>query len=83
MQHDGLTRLTDEHLRTLYRKIYRKALNCPFQRRDLLNAGLNPQAEEGDMLFGLEEPAVRAVILAVLAEREAVRRRLPSTPAGA
>lgn len=76
MQHEGLTRLTDEHLRTLYKQVYRGGLSCPFQRRDLLNLGLNPQAEEGDMLFGLEEPAVRAVILAVLAEREAVRRRL-------
>lgn len=70
MKDKGLTRLTSEHLRTLYRHVYRGTLACPFQRRDLLSLGLNPQAEEGESLFGLSEPAVRAVILAVLAERD-------------
>lgn len=76
MQHDGLTRLTDEHLKTLYKHVYRGTLTCPFQRRDLLSLGLNPQAEEAEMLFGLAEPAVRAVVLAVLAERANFKRRL-------
>ena len=71
--HDALTRVTSDQLRTLYRQIYRGELECPFDRRALLNRGLNPQAEECDLLFGLEEPGVRAVITAVLAERE--RRR--------
>lgn len=66
---DGLTRVTSDQLRALYRQVYRGELTCPFDRRALLSRGLNPQAEECDMLFGLDEPGVRAVIAAVLAER--------------
>lgn len=67
---DALTRVTSDQLRTLYRQIYRGELACPFDRRALLNRGLNPQAEECDVLFGLHEKGVRAVIVSVLAERE-------------
>jgi hypothetical protein len=70
MNGKGLTKLTSDHLRTLYRHVYRGTLSCPFQRKDLLSMGLNPQAEEGEVLFDLDEKAVRAVILSVLAERE-------------
>ena len=67
---DALTRVTSDQLRTLYRQVYRGELECPFDRRALLCRGLNPQAEACDILFGLGEQGVRAVIASVLAERE-------------
>lgn len=68
----GLTKLSDEQLKHLMRKIYRGELSCPFSRVDLLARGLNAVAEEGDLLFNLEETAVRAVISATLAERRRI-----------
>ena len=74
----GLTKLTDEQLTKLLRSIYRGRLECPFGRSDLLMRGLNAVAEEGDLLFGLDERGVRAVISATLAERRALKQRLAS-----
>ena len=74
----GLTKLTDEQLAKLLRSIYRGELECPFGRSDLLMRGLNAAAEEGDLLFGLDERGVRAVISATLAERRALKQRLAS-----
>ena len=74
----GLTRLTNEQLKQLIKKIYTRELPCPFRRADLLMRGLNAIAEEGDLLFGLNEAGVCAVISATLAERRAVERRLSS-----
>ena len=65
----GLTRLSSHHLKQIIKKIYVGDLPCPFGRADLLMRGLNAVAEDGDILFGLEEAGVRAVITATLAER--------------
>ena len=65
----GLTKLSDEQLKKIFRLIYRGELACPFKRSDLLVRGLNAVAEEGDLLFGLNEAGVMAVIRATLAER--------------
>ena len=65
----GLTRLSTHHLTQIIKKIYAGELSCPFRRSDLLMRGLNAVAEDGDILFGLEEAGVRAVITATLAER--------------
>ena len=73
--HGGLTSLNDEQLKVILRKVYRKELSCPFYRSDLLLRGLNAVAEDGDLLFGLDEAGVRAVIAAVFAERRAVTQR--------
>lgn len=72
----GLSRLSDEQLKTILKKVYRKELSCPFGRSDLLIRGLNAVAEEGDLLFGLEEAGVRAVIGAIFAERRSYEQRL-------
>jgi hypothetical protein len=77
----GLTKLTDEQLKSLIRKIYRGELLCPFTRVDLLARGLNAVAEEGDLLFGLDEAGVRAVIAATLAERRRLQGVLMSASA--
>ena len=71
----GLTSLSDDQLKTILKKVYQKNLQCPFHRSDLLVRGLNAVAEEGDLLFGLNEAGVRAVISAVLSERRTVKQR--------
>lgn len=72
----GLTALNTEQLKHILKKVYLKELPCPFTRADLLVRGLNAVAEEGDLLFGLNEAGVRAVIAAALAERKAVEHRI-------
>ncbi len=72
----GLTSLSDEQLKVILKKVYTQELTCPFGRADLLMRGLNAVAEEGDILFGLDEPGVRAVISAVFAERRSTAQHI-------
>ena len=72
----GLTSLSDEQLKVVLKRVYSKELPCPFKRSDLLLRGLNAVAEEGDLLFGLDESGVKAVITAVISERRSVKRKL-------
>lgn len=65
----GLTELDTDQLTDLLRKVHHGTLPCPFSRATLLSMGLNVLAERGDLLFGLEARAVRAVLTAVIAER--------------
>ncbi|MEE2786979.1 MAG: hypothetical protein VX589_06535 [Myxococcota bacterium] len=65
----GLSRVPTDALKALLRHIYRKNLSCPFDRQSMLTMGLNQIAEDGSILCGLDESAVRAVIVCVLAER--------------
>jgi hypothetical protein len=80
MRAAGLTKVPNADLESLLRRIHRGELRCPFRRSDLLLAGMNHLADEGDLLIGLPEPGVRAVILAVLAERRARTRTSASAP---
>jgi len=77
--HGGLTSLNDKQLKVILKKVYRKELSCPFYRSDLLLRGLNAVAEDGDLLFGLDEAGVRAVIAAVFAERRSVAQKRVGT----
>ena len=76
----GLTAVSTIHLKQILKKVYLKELPCPFNRSDLLMRGLNAVAEEGDLLFDLDEAGVRAVIAATLAERRVLERRLGHKP---
>lgn len=67
----GLSRIPSEELRRLLRLSYQGALPSPLRRSDLLVRGLNLLAEEGELLIGLEQGALNAVLIAVLAERSA------------
>ena len=81
----GLSSLSDTQLKVILKKVYHKELLCPFGRSDLLMRGLNAIAEEGEVLFGLEESGVCAVISAVFAERRSSAehiRRLESALTG-
>ena len=72
----GLSSLSDEQLKAVLKRVYTRELKCPFGRSDLLMRGLNAVAEEGELLFGLEESGVRAVLSAVFAERRAIAYHL-------
>ena len=71
----GLTSLSTEQLKYILKLIYTGHLQCPFSRQDLLVRGLNGVAEEGDLLFNLEQRAAQSVIIAVLSERIVSARR--------
>ena len=71
----GLAALTDEHLKHALRLLTQGKLACPFKRSDLLLRGLNPLAEHGDLLFGLEERAVRSALIIALNERREATAR--------
>ena len=71
----GLSSLSDEQLKVVLQRVYTKELPCPFKRSDLLLRGLNAVAEDGDLLFGLDELGVKAVITAVLFERRSAQQK--------
>lgn len=66
----GLVALSDEQLKQALRAVIQGTLACPFKRSDLLLRGLNPLAEYGDLLFGLDERGVRATLVTAISERQ-------------
>ena len=71
----GLAALTDDQLKQALRALTQGKLPCPFKRSDLLLRGLNPLAEHGDLLFGLDERGVRATLVSALSERRSSSAR--------
>jgi hypothetical protein len=69
----GLTGVRDADLVRLFRAVHRGQLVCPFTRIGLTTAGLLGIADELDALRGLDAVAVKAVLIAVIAERRARR----------
>lgn len=65
----GLRDASTEHLRLVLKALYDGRLETPVNRERLANAGLLPIAERLDFLVGLGEEAVRASVVAALAER--------------
>lgn len=70
---EGLTRVPDADLEQMLRLIHRGILACPLDMPGLTAAGLFRLGDEVEILRGLDERAVKAVLIAVLAERR--RRR--------
>lgn len=78
----ALTDVPTEDLKKLLRHVHRGELPCPITADTLACVGLQFRGEPIlAALRGLDEPAVRAVLICVLAERktaeDALRRRLP------
>lgn len=71
----GLAALSDEQLKQALRALTQGKLPCPFKRSDLLLRGLNPLAEHGDLLFGLDARGVRAALVSALSERRQASAR--------
>jgi hypothetical protein len=67
----GLTQVATDDLKALLRHVHRGDLACPVTPEGLARVGLQDRTE-GILhgLRGLDEAGVRAVLVAVLAERE-------------
>ncbi|HEY8431167.1 MAG TPA: hypothetical protein VIL20_22460 [Sandaracinaceae bacterium] len=70
----GLTGLSTTDLERLLRALHRGELRCPIGHAELHMAGLSYLVDRVDALRGLDERGVRAVLVAVLAERRARER---------
>lgn len=69
----GLVPVQDEALRTLMRGLYRGEITTPLDLPSLTRIGLQYCSSELlHHLRGLDDHAIRAVLVAVLAERKAV-----------
>jgi len=65
----ALTAVKTDDLKALLRAVHRGELTCPVTAKALAEVGLLRLGDELDFLRGLDEPAVRAVLVAVIAER--------------
>ena len=81
----GLTEVATRHLKQLLALVHRGELNYPINVQELARTGFQHCAAPLlGQLRGLEGPAVRAVLIAVLAERlPANQKRLAKASAGA
>lgn len=61
--------MPEHELETLLRRVHNGEVSFPLRRSELLLMKTPQLAELGDVLLGLDEAGVRAVIVAVLAER--------------
>lgn len=66
----GLTGLTTTDLERLLRALHKGELRCPIGHAELHMAGLSYLVDRIDLLQGLDERGVRAVLVAVIAERK-------------
>ncbi len=66
----GLTGLSTTDLERILRALHRGQLECPIGHAELHMAGLSYLVDRIGALRGLDERAVRAVVVAVLAERK-------------
>ncbi|MCB9593654.1 MAG: hypothetical protein H6719_13055 [Sandaracinaceae bacterium] len=65
----ALTRLQTRDLENLLRRLHQGALSCPFGPQELHDAGLSYLVDRVGFLQGHDERTVRAVLVAVIAER--------------
>lgn len=73
---EGLAHLSEQDLRNLLKAVHDGTLKCPVSQQTLVTAGLSYLIDKVDHLSGLDERAVRSVLVAVIAER----RRAASPP---
>lgn len=78
---DGLTEVKTEALKALLKAVHNKQIECPVTPAGVAAVGL--QYTDGPLLStlrGLDDRAVRAVLVAVLAERMHIERKLRQFP---
>ena len=77
MEVDGLTSLTTDHLKRLLKYLHDGSLDLPLTAHSIAAAGFQFRHHElMNALRGLDEAAVRAVLVCVLAER--IKQERPS-----
>jgi hypothetical protein len=69
----GLTAIPTQDLQTMLARLHRGELRCPITHPSLVIAGLPHLVDRVGFLSGLDENAVRAVLVAILAERKSSR----------
>ena len=65
----GLRGVSTPDLRLLLRALHRGELECPIHPKSLAIVGLLRLGDDVEVLRGLDEAGVRAVLVSVLAER--------------
>lgn len=65
----GLKRVSTKDLKEILKLVHREELCCPIDRIGLATTGLLRLGDDLEVLYGLDDKAVRAVIVSVLAER--------------
>ena len=66
----GLTKVPTEDLKRLLRAVHRETIDCPLAPDQLACVGLQHRSEDiMGTLRGMNERAIRAVLVCVLAER--------------
>ena len=65
----GLSKVSTKDLKALLRSVYRQELSCPITQIGLATTGLLRLGDDLQILRGLNERAVQAILVAVLAER--------------
>ena len=68
---EGLTPVATDALKHLLALVHRDELNVPLDVSEFTRIGLQDAAEDLSLLRGLDKAGVRAVLVAVLAERKA------------
>ncbi|UJR86865.1 hypothetical protein [Sandaracinus amylolyticus] len=71
----GLVHVSTSDLKLMLSRLHRGQLGCPVTHDRLVIAGLPQLVDKVDFLKGLDEAAVRAVLVAVIAERSAQEQR--------
>ena len=71
----GLTKVSTGELEELLRALHRGHLVFPIRASELIGNGFPHIAEKTDLLQGLDEKGLRAVLVAVIAERREQARR--------
>ncbi len=71
----GLTRLGLDELEELLRALHRGTLRFPLRHSDMIGSGLPHIVEKTDVLQGLDERALRVLLVCVIAERREQQRR--------
>ena len=72
---EGVTKLPTRDVETLLARLHRGELRLPLTHPNLLASGLPHLVDRVGFLSGLDGAALRAVLVAVLAERKAAERR--------
>ncbi len=65
----GLKKVSTSDLKSILRLVHREELSCPIDRIGLATTGLLRLGDDMEVLYGLDQRGVRAVIVSVLAER--------------
>lgn len=71
----GLSRVSDDDLKRLLKTLHRGHLRTPITRSGLIEAAFGHIEADLDPMVGRDLPSAQALIVCVLAERQAARKR--------